>query len=725
MSASVGLSRAEANLSFGIPSPLPMVLQTEDAECGLACLAMIAGFYGRKTDLVSLRQQMSASAHGMSLRTLIDHASNIGLTGRALRLEVGEIAELQLPCILHWEMNHFVVLKKLTRKGLLIHDPAIGQRFVHLNELSRCFTGIALELTPNTEFEKGEHTKKLSISHFWTHIQGLKRSLLLVISLSVLLQVFAVISPYFIQIVVDDVVLRTDKHLLNILAMGFVLLLVIEILTQFLREHVILRLSSKLNVQMAANVFRHLIRLPLDFFSKRHVGDLVSRFGSLHAIRELLTTGVVAIVVDGMLAIITLLVMFWYNVKLTMIVLGIVLLYALLRYALFQPLRSLSEEHLVAAAKENSHFIESIRAIQSIKLFEKETDRQNQWQNCLTDSINKEIKISRWRIGFDTANRFLFGIENIAIIYFAANAVTQNLLTVGMLYAFISYKSRFIGAMDQLITKWIEFKMLGLHFERLAEIVYTQQDPLLSDLHCSSSLPIESTQGVEGNIQIENIAFTYPGENQPIFSTLSIRILAGESVAIIGPSGSGKSTLMKCIMGLFPTQRGTILIDGHPIVRMRHLRKQMGSVMQDDQLMSGSIADNIACFELTPDIASIIRCAQHACLHDEVMEMGMQYETLVGDMGTRLSGGQKQRILLARALYKKPRILFMDEATSHLDTNNERLINQHIQNLSITRVIIAHRPDTIALADRVLKLESGRLTEVTNEVKHALTHNHI
>lgn len=713
----VSMSRPDYKLDFGFTRRLPVVLQTEAAECGLACLTMIGCFYGFKTDLNSLRHMFPISAQGAALKQVIRIASDIKMQSRAIRLELDDIKELLVPCILHWEMEHFVVLKKVVRKGIWIHDPAIGERFYSMKEVDNLFTGVALELSPSQDFATGDNTKPLTLSHFWTTIVGLKRSLTVVLLLSLCLQLFAIISPYFIQIVVDDVILRADITLLNILAAGFFLLLLVELATHYLRQFVILHLSSKLNVQMATNVFHHLIRLPLDYFSKRHMGDLVSRFGSLNVIRELLTTGVVTVLVDGVMAILTLVVMLWYDVKLTLIVLAVVVLYGLLRFLLYRPLRILNEEQIVASAKENSHFMESLRAIQSIKLFEKEPDRQIQWQNRLTDSLNKNIRITRWNIGFDTANRFLFGTENIAIIYFAAIAVTQNLLSVGMLYAFISYKSRFISSMDQLIAKWIEFKMLDLHFDRLADIVFSNKDQLLA-LETTHKRPVQNTISViEGNIAVNDLSFTFSGSETALFSHLNMSIKAGETVAIVGPSGSGKSTLLKCIMGLYQPQSGQILIDGKSVQSWHNYRHQIAAVMQEDQLLSGSIADNIACFDNQVDMQLVIQCAIATCIHEEILNASMQYNTLVGDMGTHLSGGQKQRILLARALYKRPRILFMDEATSHLDTPNEQQINEHIKSLSITRVIIAHRPETIAMADRALLLVNGRLEVITNAVK--------
>lgn len=696
-------ARADSLLHFGSGRRLPVVLQTEAAECGLVCLAMIAGFHGYDTDLASLRRRFSISSHGTNLKTLMDMAGRLHLAGRALRLEPEHLGELQLPCLLHWDMNHFVVLKAVQRNRVVIHDPAVGERVFEKEEFAQHFTGVALELSPTDKFQTGEDRQHLKLSHFWSRIAGLKRSLVQVLLLSLLLQLFAVVTPFYMQTVVDDVILRGDNNLLLVLALGFGLLLLIQTGTNALREWVILHISSRLNMQMAANLFRHLIRLPMSYFSTRHMGDVVSRFGSLQNVRELLTTGLVAAVVDGIMALITLAAMFFYDVKLTLIVLLVVVLYAALRLLLYRPLRLLTEEQIVAQAKHDSHFMESVRAIQTVKLFQRENDRQGQWQNRLADAINKDIRITRWHIGYNTLNRLLFGLENLLVIYFAATAVMGNILSVGMLFAFMSYKTRFVESMDALIAKWIELKMLGLHLDRLSDIVFTPAEAIDQQnvLALSDS---GTTEPLTGKIEVRNLGFRYGEAEAPAFQNLNFTIEPGETVAIAGPSGCGKTTLLKCLMGLLQPSEGEILIDGLPLKQLPHYRNQIAGVMQDDQLLAGAIADNIACFEPQLDLERIVHCAQMACIHEEILRMPMQYNTLVGDMGTSLSGGQKQRIVLARALYRAPRILFMDEATSHLDVANESLVNDHIKRLAITRVLVAHRPETVGSAGRQIEL---------------------
>ena len=710
MDSTIAQERPDTLLNFGGKQRLPVIVQTEAAECGLACLAMIAGYYGYDTDMNSLRRRFSISSHGINLKQLIDMAARMNLSARALRLEPKDLKALQMPCVLHWDMNHFVVLKDIKRNKVIVHDPSSGERALEWEEFNTHFTGVALELIPTKEFKKGEDKQQLKLSHFWSRITGLKRSLVQILALSLLLQLFSLVSPLYMQMVIDDVVLRNDKNLLLVLALGFGMLLLIQTGTNMLREFVMLHISNRLNIQMAANLFRHLIRLPMEYFSKRHMGDIVSRFGSLNNVREMLTNGLVVAIIDGIMAIITLAAMFFYDVTLTFIVIAVVAIYGALRFALYRPLRLLTEESINASARHDSHFMESVRAIQTIKIFQRENDRQGQWQNRLADSMNKSIQIARWNIAYSTINQLLFGIENLIVIYFAASAVMDSLISVGMLYAFISYKTRFVQSMDSLITQGIEIKMLGLHLNRLADIAFTPAETVDEQavaLYSSAGPLAEDADPeniVQGKIEVRNLSYCYGESEAAVFDDLNFIIEPGETVAITGTSGCGKTTLLKCLMGLLTPTKGEILIDGKPLQHLLNYRSQIAGVMQDDQLMSGSIADNIACFEPQLDMQRIVQCAHMVCIHEEISNLPMQYNTLVGDMGASLSGGQKQRIVLARALFREPRILFMDEATSHLDVNNESLVNHHIVQLNITRVLVAHRPETVKSAGRQIKL---------------------
>ena len=705
MTASSKTSFADSLLNFGSKQRLPVLLQAEASECGLACIAMILGYYGYDTDLSSLRRKFSISSHGITLNTLMDIATKSNLAPRALRAEPEDLNQITLPCILHWGLNHFVVLKKISNNTAIIHDPAMGQRKITRSEFNKQFTGIVLETTPTETFKKGEDKQTLKFKDFWSKIVGLKRNLLNILALSLLLQIFALLAPFYMQTVVDDVLVKKDENLLFVLAMGFGLLMLITIGTIVLRQFVVLHLTSRLSMQMSANLFRHLIRLPMKYFSTRHMGDVVSRFESIESIRNMLTNGMVSAMVDGIMAILTLIAMFIYDPTLSLIVLVTVGIYAIFRWVMYRPFRALNEEAIIAQAKENSHFMESIRAIQTIKLFQKEGERQHQWQNNLADVMNKGIRIAKWDIGYSTINSLLFGIENILVIYVAALAVMNGDMSLGMLYAFMAYKSRFIDSADGLIGQWIEFKMLDLHLSRLADIVHTKPENV--DQQLSATLLEDTSLGGQkllGKIEVRNLSYRYAEHEPYVLDNISFTIQPGEAVAITGPSGCGKSTLLKCLMGLIEPSKGEILIDDKPLLTLPQYRSQIASVMQEDQLMAGDIADNISCFASNIDMQKVEFCAQVACVDEEISRFAMGYQTLVGDMGASLSGGQKQRILIARAIYRDPSILFMDEATSNLDIANETKVNQHIKHFDVTRVIVAHRSDTINSADRQISL---------------------
>lgn len=694
-----------ALLRFSGRHRLPVILQTEMAECGLACLAMIATYHGHEVDLNTLRRKYPISLRGATLHSLMQVADKLDFSCRPLRLELEEMDQLRTPTILHWDLNHFVVLKSVSKKHIVIHDPAQGLRKISIADASNHFTGVALELMPTSSFQAINEVKKLPFSTFWQKMVGLKRAMLQVFLLSIALQLFSLISPQYMQMVVDNVLLSNDTHFLKVLAIGFFLLMLIQLGTTALRSILIMSLSSMLSIQMATNLFRHLLRLPLPYFEKRHIGDIVSRFGSLSQIEGLLTTGIVQAIVDGMMAVTTLIMLFLYAPILAVIVLIALGLYGIIRFLWYKPFRTLNEESIVTSAKESTNFMETIRATQSIKIFGKETQRQVLWQNRYADKINTGIRLGKLKIAFSSINGLLFGIENIVVIYFAATLVMNMTMTVGMLFAFMSYKSQFIEKAVALIEKLIDMKMLGLHLERLADIALETPEN-----QSSSMLDVPE---LKGTIRLENISFRYSESEPYIIQNINLEIQAGESIAIVGPSGCGKTTLMKIMMGLFTPDEGKVYIDEIPLEKLglQNFRAQVAAVMQNDQLLSGSISENISFFDPQFDQEKVEHCAQLAVIAHDIAAMPMGYNTLIGDMGTSLSGGQKQRVVLARALYKSPKILFLDEATSHLDVALEQGVNYAIKQLNTTRVIIAHRPETIRSADRIFVFTPQGLIE--------------
>jgi len=692
------MSKITKKLNFSFCKKLPMILQTEVAECGLACLAMIASYHGHEIDLLTIRRQFSISLKGSRLQDLIDIAKKLCLISRAVKLDLQDLRYLKTPCILHWDMDHFVVLKKVRGDTVIIYDPAVGIVKQKMSEVSKHFTGVAMELSPSKDFSKKKDKTRLYLSDLWYAIEGIKISLLQIIILSLALEIFAVISPLFIQFVTDHVIVANDFPLLYILAIGFASLTLIQMGTEYARSWIVLFMSSVLNVQLTANLVRHLLRLPMSFFEKRHLGDIVSRVGSISAIQQKISIDFVEALVDGVMGIITLIVMLIYSYKLSLIVFAALSLYIIIRVIFYPTFKQKNQESIVVAAKESSIFMETIRAILPLKIFGKETQRENFWQNCYVDKMNTGIYVTKLGFIYRFINHIIFGAENIIIIILGAIAVMRGEFSIGMLFAYISYRGQFVGKAQAMVDKVIEYKMISIHLERIADIALTDPEQDQADYNHKT---------IEGGIKVHNLYFRYSESDPFVFKNLNFEIKPGESVAIVGQSGCGKTTLIKVLLRLLDPTSGKVFVDDIDVTKMslNNYRSQIAAVMQDDTLLSGSIAENICFFEPKPDIERIYACAKVAAIHEDIIKMPMSYQSLVGDMGTILSGGQKQRVLLARALYSQPKILFLDEATSHLDTHNESVISRHVKHIGITRIIIAHRRETVAIADRVIDLE--------------------
>ena len=704
MNAAGWLDNLGAGLGLG-RRRLPVILQTEAAECGLACLAMVAAHHGLYSDLPTLRQRFSVSLKGTTLADLVRLGGQLQLNARALRAEMEHLPELAMPCVLHWDLNHFVVLKEVSRGVAVIHDPARGVRRLPLAEVSKHFTGVVLELTPQADFRPHTARQSVTLRQLLGRVTGLRRSLIQIFTLALALEAFMLLAPFFMQWVVDSVLVGLDRDLLVTLGLGFGLLVLITVVTGAIRSWAVLHLSTTLNLQWLANVFAHLMRLPVSWFEKRHTGDVMSRFGAVQKIQQTLTTSFIEAMLDGVLVVVTLAMMFVYSGTLTAIALASVVLYAGLRWLLFRPLREATEESIIFEAKRASHFMESLRGVQSIKLFNRQEDRQARFMNLVVDAMNANIATRKLDLTFSVGHKLVFGLERIAMVWVGALLVMDHRFSVGMLFAFIAYKEQFAQRVSALIDKVVDVKMLKLEGERLADIVLTEpeQQPEYA----------ARTQELPASLELRNIHFAYAETEADVVRGLSLSIEPGESVAIVGPSGCGKTTLLKLMLGVHAPQSGEIRVGGQPLgkVGLRAWRDMIGTVMQDDQLFAGSITDNISFFDPTADLAWVAECARIAAVQSDIEAMPMGFNTLIGDMGGSLSGGQRQRILLARALYKRPKILFLDEATSALDIDREREVNQAIKQLALTRVIVAHRPETIASASRVIVMNDGRVAQ--------------
>ncbi|WP_428374545.1 peptidase domain-containing ABC transporter [Lichenicoccus sp.] len=695
-------------LRFGFGRRLPIVLQAEAAECGLACLAMVLGYHGRPIDLATFRQRHAVSLKGTTLRTLIQIGETVGLTARPLRLDIEALGQLQRPCILHWGMNHFVVLAEVGRSGIVIHDPARGRRSVALDEVSREFTGVALETIPTRDFTRRDERSGLRLRDLFRHIAGLRPALLRIGLLSLGVEVAALMLPVGSQVIIDEAIVSADHDLLLTVTMGLGLLLLLQLLINTARSWAIMLIGTTVSLQWYSSLFDHLSRLSLEYFEKRNVGDILSRFGSLAIIQKTLTTGFVQALLDGVMSIGMVGMLFLYGGWLGWIALIATALDLGLRLVMFRSYRESSEEAIIHDARQQTHLIETIRGAASVRLLGLRERRRAAWLNHLVDSLNARLRLQRLDIVFSRANELIFGLDRIVMLALGARAVMHDQMSVGMLVAFLTYKDQLSIRAGSLINGWFELRMLDVQTSRLSDITQAEPEPRAT---VASALRPPGGRHPEGRepdgLRGEELALRYGAQDPWVWRGLSLHITPGQSVAIVGPSGCGKTTLLKVLMGLIPPQEGSIRLDGVDIrsLGLDAYRSRISGVLQDDGLFAGSISENIAGFDEHPDQAWIEDCAFRAAIIDDIVRMPMRFETLVGDMGSALSGGQKQRIVLARALYRRPEILFLDEATSHLDDANEALVAGALQDLNITRIIVAHRPATIARADMVLQME--------------------
>ncbi|MEE4538948.1 MAG: peptidase domain-containing ABC transporter [Erythrobacter sp.] len=695
------------DLGFFTRSRVRLVRQTELAECGLASLAMVANYHGLDIDLGTLRRRFAPSLRGAPLRSLIGLADKIGLTPRAVKLPLEELKNLHMPCILHWDMNHYVVLERVKGDKALIHNPDGRSTNMPLDEVSIHFTGVALELRLSDNFEGGKHRQRLRLSQLWQRMTGLKRAIAQILVLTLVLQAYVLALPYYMQVAIDNALPALDLDLLAVLAIGFGLFTLINASVSFLRSFVLLVAGTTLGFTLASNVARRLFRLPVDWFEKRHTGDILSRFQSVGPIQSMLTQGAVAAIVDGLMAVLTLALMFWYSALLAAIAIVAFLLYGIVRAVSFSFEREAQEASIVTSGKEQSTLIETLHGMTTLRLFGREVLRHALWQTRLTDSINADVRMARIGIWQGTANALIFGLENILTIYLAISFVIEGSgFSVGMVFAYIAYKGQFIGKAAALIDNGIAFKMLGLHLERLSDIALSEEDKSFGD-------SFDRETELKGRIELRNVFYRYAPTDPLVLEGVNLTVKQGEFVAITGPSGGGKSTLVKLLLGLVEPESGEVLVDGLPLNRFgyKSFHSQIAAVLQEDNLFAGTLAGNIALFDEVVDMERVVGAAVAASIHNDIIQMPMQYETLVGDMGSTLSGGQKQRVLLARALYRQPRLLVMDEGTAHLDTEHERAVNDAISAMGTTRIIIAHRNETIDAAERILVMADGKLYE--------------
>ncbi len=628
---------------------VPVIHQTETAECGLACLAMICGHFGKNIDLIYLRRKFNLSARGATLAGINGIAEQLGMATRALSLELDELRVLKTPCILHWDFSHFVVLVSVKRNRYVLHDPARGIRYISREEMSRYFTGVALEVWPGSEFQSETLQTRISLRSLINSIYGIKRTLAKIFCLSVVIEAINLLMPVGTQLVMDHAIPAGDRGLLTLISAALMFFILLKAATSTLRAWSSLVMSTLINVQWQSGLFDHLLRLPLAFFERRKLGDIQSRFDSLDTLRATFTTSVIGFIMDSIMVVGVCVMMLLYGGYLTWIVLCFTTIYIFIRLVTYGNYRQISEECLVREARAASYFMETLYGIATVKIQGMVGIRGAHWLNMKIDAINSGIKLTRMDLLFGGINTFVTACDQIVILWLGAGLVIDNQMTIGMFVAFSSFRGQFSERVASLTSFLLQLRIMSLHNERIADIALHEKEEKKPEIEIVADMgPI--------SLETNGLSYRYDSQSAPIFSALSLSVAPGESVAITGASGAGKTTLMKVLCGLFEPDSGRVLINGIDIrqIGINNYHRMIACVMQDDRLFSGSIRENICGFAEEMDEEWMVECARASHIHDVIMNMPMGYETLIGELGEGLSGGQKQRIFIARALYRKP-----------------------------------------------------------------------
>ncbi|MBM4206055.1 MAG: peptidase domain-containing ABC transporter [Gammaproteobacteria bacterium] len=689
----------------------PVILQSEAAECALAALCMVARHHGKDIDFQQARQQFSASLKGATVGDLVSMSQILGFAARPLRLEPEEMKELSCPAVLHWRMNHFVILCAVKTRGIVIHDPAVGRVEVPWREVNDAFTGVAVELVPSTVFERGRASMEIRFADLWKALPGLQSFAALFFLFSMAARAIALLIPYLFQLVIDDALVSSDTGILLAVVFGLAFLMTFEAVINAVRTWGVAVASARLSQLLTTSLMRHLLALPLPFFERRHTGDLLTRIGSLDAVRSILATSVVGLCVDGTVVLLTATVLCIYDATLGLLAVGMLILLALLRLALYSHQRQLDDTYLHEQAGEQTCTIETLRTLASVRAVNGESQRLARMSERITRRIASGLDVARFQVNTTLVESLLQGALHITIIWFAANKVmhTPELFSLGMLFAFMAWKGQFSDRAGSLVGHLISCRLLELHLARLADITATTGTVITDRLG--------TTDRLSGDIQIQRLSFRHSPMEAWVLQELDVLIPAGRMTAIIGASGTGKTTLAKLLLGLCEPEGGSIAVGGVPLCRENMVlwRRSTGVVLQDDQLLAGTVADNIAFQSGDMDLERVQQAAEFAGLHEEICRMPMGYLSLVGDLGSSLSSGQKQRLLIARALYRKPDVLLLDEGSAHLDPVSEAKLAELLAAIPCTRIVIAHRPAWVQYADQILELTDGRLVDVTGQ----------
>jgi ATP-binding cassette subfamily B protein len=687
----------------------PFYAQQSASDCGAACLVMIGSYWGKHFSVNRLRDMTNVSRSGASLRAIATAAESLGFITRPVKASFDKLAEQPLPAIVHWEGKHFIVVYEMTKKLVIVGDPAIGQRTLTPKEFQAGWTGYALLLQPTTLLKDAKN-ETTSLWKFFELVKPHHKVLLEVFIASVLIQLFGLVTPVFTQLLLDRVLVQRSFTTLNAIALGMIIFGLFRVVMNGVRQYLLDHTANRVSVALLVGFIKHTLRLPLSYFESRYVGDIVSRVQENEKIQRFLTGQTLSILLDLLTLVIYLGMMFWYSWRMALFVLFTVPPFFILALASTSILRRISREIFNAGAEENSYLIESLTGIRTVRSLAIEQTVRWRWEELLNKLIRKTFNAQVISNRLSVMTGVIETFVNTALLWYGASLVINQELTIGQLVAFNMLVGNVISPFQRLSLLWNELQEIVISTERINDVLEAEPEEDLQNK------PRKSLGSLRGYIRFQNVTFRYhPESDTNVLENINFEIQPEQMVAMVGRSGSGKTTLSKLILGLYPPTDGKVFIDGQDVtsISLRSLRSQVGVVDQDTFLFGGTIRENIAVAHPDVSLSEIIQAAQMAGADEFIQQLPLGYETQIGEGGGMLSGGQRQRLAIARALLGNPRLLLLDEATSHLDAESERIIQNNLKTIlkERTSVIIAHRLSTVRNADLILVLDHGLLVE--------------